>query len=95
MSTSRRWGTRTGTPAVQGYNNIYFNLFLPSGREPAKGWPVAIFGHSVLNNKNDESLSVAATMAEHGIATIAINAVGFGLGPPGTFTVTQSRWRSR
>src|SRR5262245_24319546 len=38
-------GTLTGTPAVQGTNDIYFNLFLPSGPEPAGGWPVVIGGH--------------------------------------------------
>jgi hypothetical protein len=27
-------GTRTGTPAVQGSNEIYFNLILPSGEKP-------------------------------------------------------------
>jgi hypothetical protein len=37
-------GTRTGTPAVQGTNTLYFTLYLPSGPEPEGGWPVAIFG---------------------------------------------------
>src|SRR5262249_274653 len=32
-------GTRTGTPAVQSYNDIYFNLFLPSGHDA--GWRLA------------------------------------------------------
>jgi hypothetical protein len=30
-------GTSAGTPAVQGMNEIYFNLFLPSGPRPATG----------------------------------------------------------
>jgi acetyl esterase/lipase len=83
-------GTRTGTPAVQGVNEVYFNLYLPSGPEPASGWPVAIFGHGTGNNKNETSLFVAATLAEHGIATIAINDVGHGFGPLSTLTVSQS-----
>jgi hypothetical protein len=82
-------GTRTGTPAVQGYNEIYLNLFLPSGPMPEGGWPVAIFGYGLNNNKQATPLSVAGTMAEHGIATIAINAVGHGFGPLGTLTVNQ------
>jgi hypothetical protein len=38
-------GTRTGSPVVQSMNEIYFNLFLPSGPEPAGGWPVAFSQH--------------------------------------------------
>jgi hypothetical protein len=83
-------GTRTGTPAVQGVNEIYFNLFLPSGPTPAGGWPVAIFGHPNGGYKEDPSLSVAGSMAALGIATLAINAVGHGFGPLGTLTVSQS-----
>jgi hypothetical protein len=81
-------GTRTGTPDTQGTNDIYFNLFLPSGPKPANGWPVAVFGHGNNQNKN-LAFNVAATMAAHGIATIAINAVGAGFGPLGTLTVNQ------
>jgi len=44
-------GTRTGTPAVQGVNEIYFNLYLPSGPRPAGGWPVAINGQGSAGNK--------------------------------------------
>ena len=83
-------GTRTGRPAVQGVNEIYFNLYLPSGPTPAGGWPVAIFGHPNGGYKEDPSLSVAGSMAAHGIATLAINAVGHGFGPLGTLTVSQS-----
>ena len=82
-------GTRTGTPAVQGTNEIYFNLVLPSGTKPATGWPVAIFGHANGVNKN-AVLNVAAKMAAHGIATIAINAVGAGVGQLGTLTVNRT-----
>jgi hypothetical protein len=75
---------------VQGVNEIYFNLFLPSGPTPPGGWPVAIFGHPNGGYKEDPSLSVAASMAARGIATVAINAVGHGFGPLGTLTVSQS-----
>jgi hypothetical protein len=81
-------GTRTGTPEVQGYNEISFNLFLPSGQMPDGGWPVAIYGHGNTDSKNDSFL-VAATLAEQKIATIAINAVGHGFGPLGTLTVNS------
>jgi fermentation-respiration switch protein FrsA (DUF1100 family) len=65
---------------VQGVNEIYFNLYLPSGPTPAGGWPVAIFGHPNGGYKEDPSLSVAGSMAARGIATLAINAVGHGFG---------------
>jgi len=86
-------GTRTGTPEVQGTNTIYFTLYLPSGPKPANGWPVAIVGHGsggALGNKdgNYGTPAFAAALAEQGIATIGINAAGFGLGPGSTITVT-------
>ncbi len=82
-------GTRTGRPPVRGSNEIYFNLFLPSGLKPVEGWPVAIFGHGNTANKNS-SFNVAASMAAHGIATIAINAVGHGFGALGTLMVEEA-----
>ena len=48
-------GTRTGTPEVQGFNDIYFTLYLPAGPEPEGGWPVAIFGHGGTGNKEAPS----------------------------------------
>jgi hypothetical protein len=81
-------GTRTGVPAVQQMNEVYFNLFLPADPAPAGGWPVVVFGHSTSTNKNEEPLRVAATMAAHGMATIAINVAGNGFGPQSTLTVT-------
>jgi fermentation-respiration switch protein FrsA (DUF1100 family) len=82
--------TRTGVPAVQSTQDIYFNLFLPAGPRPANGWPVAIFGHGFGDNKNNSPLAVASTLAAHGIATISINGVGHGFGAGGTLTVVRS-----
>ena len=83
-------GTRTGVPAVQGTNRLYFNLFLPPGTAPAGGWPVAIYGHGFTDNKNQTPFLVAGSMARRGIATIAINVVGHGSGPLGTLTVNRA-----
>ena len=83
-------GTRTGMPAVQGMNTVYFNLVLPAGAKPSGGWPVAIFGHGFGDNRNNSPLVIAATMAAHGIATVAINVVGHGGGPLGTLTVNRT-----
>src|SRR5262245_10700175 len=84
------FGTRTGTPEAQGINEIYFNLFLPTGPMPQGGWPVAIFGHGSPVDKHNNPLPIVASMAKRGIATIAINAVGFGFGPLGTLTANLS-----
>jgi dienelactone hydrolase len=85
-------GTATGTPAVQGTNDVYFNLLLPSGTEPAGGWPVVIAGHGDSGNKNQGNvpLAVAAKLAQHGLATLAPEIVGHGGGSHGTLTVTKS-----
>lgn len=83
-------GSRTGTPIVQGLNEIYFTLVLPAGVTPRGGWPVAIWGHGGAVSKDGGGgiPNVAAAMAEQGIATIGINIVGHGFGANGTITVT-------
>jgi hypothetical protein len=83
--------TRTGTPAVQGTNEIFFDLFLPAGPRPAGGWPVAIFGHGFGSNKEAAPLALAAKMAEQGIALISINVPGHSGGPRGTLRVDTAR----
>jgi hypothetical protein len=82
--------TRTGTPVVQGVNEIYFNLVLPSGPRPANGWPIALYGHASPNNKNFSMARFSLGLATQGIASIFINTVGSGFGPLGTLTVNQS-----
>jgi hypothetical protein len=80
-------GTRTGVPAVQSVNDLYFNLIVPAGTPPAGGWPVAIFGHGFTDSKHGAPFAVASTFAAHGIATIAINVVGHGGGALGTLNI--------
>ena len=83
-------GTSTGVPAVQATNDIYFDLFLPSGTPPSGGWPVAIFGHGFTDSKQGAPIVVASVLASHGVATIAINVVGHGGGPLGTLTILRA-----
>ena len=83
-------GTAFGTPKPQSTNTLYFNLWLPSGPEPAGGWPVAIVGHGFTDSKQGFPITTASTMAKNGIATIAINVVGHGGGPLGTLTVART-----
>ncbi|MGZ8693378.1 MAG: Ig-like domain-containing protein, partial [Gaiellaceae bacterium] len=82
------YGTATGTPLPLGTNDLYVNVYLPSGPEPAGGWPVAIFGHGFGDSRNGAPWVVASSLAHAGIATVAINVVGHGFGPAGTYVVT-------
>ena len=85
-------GTRTGTPAVQETNEIYFTLFLPSGAKPPGGWPVVIAGHGAGpggKNTGNNPVRSAARLAEHGLATVAISAAFYAGGPASTLTVTR------
>ena len=82
-------GTATGMPVAQRTNNVQFSLFLPLGAPPLGGWPVAIFGHGFGDWKNGAPPVVAGTLARNGIASIAINVVGHGGGPLGTYTVAR------
>ncbi|HEU4413361.1 MAG TPA: hypothetical protein VFT65_01165 [Candidatus Angelobacter sp.] len=80
--------TRNAVPS-QGSEQIFFNLFIPSGTRPTNGWPVAIFGHGFTDSKQGAPFAVASTLAHNGIASIAINVVGHGFGPNSTLTVKQ------
>jgi hypothetical protein len=89
-------GTRTGIPAVLGTNEIYFNLYLPSGPVPPDGWPVAIVGHGINGSKNNlapnvlQSTAILSALAAQGIASVTTNAVGAGFGMLGTLTVNTT-----
>jgi hypothetical protein len=80
--------TRNEVP-VQNTEDLYFNLFIPSGPRPSNGWPVAIFGHGFTDSKQGAPFAVASTLAHNGIATITINVVGHGFGPNSTLVVNQ------
>jgi hypothetical protein len=82
--------TRTGLPAVQRHNDVFFTLFLPAGARPATGWPVALFGHGLGDNKNSSPFAVASVLAASGIATIGINVVGHGGGPASALVVGRA-----
>ena len=84
------YGTATGTPVALGTNTIGLTLFMPSGAKPADGWPVAIFGHGFGDSRNGAPWAVASSLARAGVASIAINVVGHGFGPAGTYVVTTS-----
>ena len=83
--------TKTGAPVPLSENEITFDLYLPSGTPPPGGWPIAIVGHGATGAQEQRNTGyIAATLAEKGIATIAINGPGNGGGPLSTLTVTRS-----
>src|SRR5262249_14406313 len=61
------------------------------------GWPVVIGGHGSGGNKEggNTPIRIAGKLAQHGLATIAINAVGHGGGPLRTLTLTQNDGTNR
>jgi Bacterial Ig-like domain len=78
--------TRTGTLTPTGTLDVPFDLWLPSGTPPPRGWPVAIYGTGSFGYK-DSAFSHAAVLASHRIAVIAITPIGRGRGPRSTTTV--------
>jgi hypothetical protein len=80
--------SRQSVPSL-GTEDLFFNLFIPSGPRPTNGWPVAIFGHGFTDSKQGAPFAVASTLAHNGIASISINVVGHGFGPNSTLTVNQ------
>jgi hypothetical protein len=82
-------GTLTGTPQPQGANDLIVQVFLPAVQKPARGWPVAIFGHGFGDSMYGAPWTVAATLASQGIATLSINVVGHGGGALGTLAVLR------
>jgi hypothetical protein len=83
-------GTLAGTPPVQSVDTIYVNFFVPTGQEPAAGWPVVIFGLGGGDYKDEEVYLYAAAFAAHGMATACINVNGQGYGLLSYLTVTLS-----
>jgi uncharacterized protein (TIGR03437 family) len=79
----------TGAPVPLPANTqeIFFHAFLPKSDRPASGYPVVIFGHGINDSRFATPTFIAASLAENGFATVAMNAVGHGLGPEGTVRI--------
>jgi hypothetical protein len=81
-------GTRTGTPDVQGAEDVYFTVFLPPGGTPPGGWPVVIFGDGQpAGGPWGGAFNIAAVLATHGLATVSLQPAWHGFGPLSTVTV--------
>ena len=67
-------------PRIPGYVPISFTLWLPSSPKPAAGYPVAIYGHGLTDNRFGAPTAIASTLASKGIATLSMEIVGHGFG---------------
>ncbi|HEY1217266.1 MAG TPA: Ig-like domain-containing protein, partial [Bryobacteraceae bacterium] len=87
-------GVPQGIPA--GYQPVSFHVFLPpASKLPGNGhgFPVVIYGHGIGDNQFGAPTYMASTLAEHGLATIAIEITGHGFGPGGTVQLTSKDGR--
>ena len=81
-------GTLGGVPMQLSDATLEFVLFVPTGTRPAAGWPVAFLGHGGTTNIHTAAVwNFASSLAAHGFASIAINAIGRGFGPLGTLRI--------
>lgn len=73
---------------------VPFVIVLPAGKVPARGWPLALFGHGYGGEMFSSALLIAGTLARHGIATAAIDVVGHGGGPESRLLVRHADGRT-
>jgi pimeloyl-ACP methyl ester carboxylesterase len=94
--------TRTGSLKTQmyplaipnvpvGYAPISFHVFLPSGKPPKDGYPVAIYGHGMGDDQwRGATTYIASTLAKNGIALIGVEVFGHGFGPASLLGITST-----
>jgi Bacterial Ig-like domain len=83
--------TARSISAPTGYVPVSFHLFLPSGRKPSSGYPVAIYGHGLGDNQFGAPTYIASTLAQQGIATLAFEITGHGYGSGGVVKVVDNK----
>ena len=81
--------TGAAVPLAASSAEIAFTVYLPATPKPPSGYPVAIFGHGLGDSRVGGPTAVAASLAQAGIATIAISAVGHGYGPESTLILVD------
>ncbi|MBV9759127.1 MAG: Ig-like domain-containing protein [Acidobacteriaceae bacterium] len=82
--------TPTAQPisAPTAYIPVSFHLFLPSLGSGSGKYPVAIYGHGLGDNQFGAPTYIASTLAQMGIATLAIEITGHGYGQGGVVNIT-------
>ena len=79
-------GVPPGIPS--GYIPISFHVFLPAGLPPVGGFPAVIYGHGMGDSQFGAPTYIASTLAQKGIATIAMEIQGHGYGQASTVQLT-------
>ena len=65
-----------------GFVPVSYHVFLPpASTRPAGGFPVVIYGHGLGDHQFGAPTYIAATLAQQGFATLAIEIPGHGFGP--------------
>ncbi len=80
----------SGTPP--GFIPVSYHVFLPKLPAFLEGgkYPVAIYGHGLGDSQFGAPTYIANTLAQYGIATLAIEVQGQGYGPASTVTLTDA-----
>ncbi|MEX2299548.1 MAG: hypothetical protein WD733_01355, partial [Bryobacterales bacterium] len=81
--------TAAETPEAEQTHEVYFHVLLPRTPAPAGGYPVAIFGHGLGDNRFGAATIVGNALAGEGFAVVAINAAGHGGGPLGEISFAR------
>jgi len=81
--------TLSRNPKPLGKETVYFNLLMPAGEPPKKGFPLIIYGHGFGGNKN-ERFHVDEQFVNAGFAVIHINVPGFAGGPGGKIIIKKT-----
>lgn len=68
-----------GAPKLQRREEVCVSLAIPEGETPARGWPVALFGHDVGGDfRSGVTSGLATNLASQGWATLSFDAVMHG-----------------
>jgi pimeloyl-ACP methyl ester carboxylesterase len=73
----------------QSYVPVSFHIFLPKSDPPPSGYPVVIYGHGLGDSQFGAPTFIADTLAQNGIATLAIEIPGHGYGASSTVSITD------
>ncbi len=68
---------------------LQFHVYLPETPAPPSGYPVVIAPGNTNNEAHWHSIAYAGSFARHGLATIAMNIVGYGNGPEGKLVLNE------
>jgi hypothetical protein len=79
--------TKTSVPVPAAFERLAFQVWLPATPPPAGGYPVAIAGHGLTDNRFGLSSSLIPVFMQNGYAILSMNAVGHGFGSESSIQV--------